>query len=100
MKDVITFDWDQGNKDKNQIKHKVSNLECEEVFLNKPFVYPDLKHSHNEERFFALGETKNKRLLYICFTIRKNSIRVISARDQHKKERIEYNNLLHSEQNI
>jgi len=27
------FIWDKGNKDKNWIKHKVTNEECEEVFF-------------------------------------------------------------------
>jgi len=32
------FEWDEGNKDKNWIKHKVSNSECEEIFFNQPLI--------------------------------------------------------------
>lgn len=30
------FDWDEGNIEKNKIKHNVSKKESEEVFLNQP----------------------------------------------------------------
>ena len=40
----------------------------------------------NEERYVLIGQTKRKRLLYIIFIIRKDRVRVISARDINKKE--------------
>ena len=27
------FDWDEGNSEKNWIRHKVTKYECEEIFL-------------------------------------------------------------------
>ena len=82
------FEWDEGNSLKNQVKHKVSKVECEQVFFNEPLiVHDDLKHSQNEKRWFLLGNTDLQRLLFIVFTIRNNLIRVISARDMNKKER-------------
>lgn len=87
----IAFDWDAGNKDKNWSKHKVEAKEAEEVFTNKPLkVYPDLHHSHKEQRFLALGQTNKRRLLTIIFTIRNKHIRIISARDQSRKDRRVY----------
>ena len=52
----------------------------------------DSKHSQTEARFHALGETYDERLLHITFTLRQNGtlIRVISARDMHRKERAVY----------
>jgi uncharacterized DUF497 family protein len=50
----------------------------------------DLKHSDSEQRFHALGQTGDGRLLHITFTIRTTMIRVISARDMHRKERAVY----------
>ena len=82
------FEWDEGNSEKNWIRHRVSKNECEEVFFNCPvFATEDTKHSENEQRFYVLGQTDVKRCLFISFTIRKNKIRVISARDMSKKER-------------
>ena len=42
-----------------------------------------------ELRFHALGKTDEGRLLHITFTLREEgkNIRVISARDMHRKER-------------
>ncbi len=82
------FEWDEGNTDKNWIKHGVSWLECEQVFFNLPLVVMgDPKHSRKEERYFALGHTDTGRGLFVVFTIRRDKIRVISARDMSRAER-------------
>lgn len=91
LEKIEGFDWDRGNLIKNQAKHQVNNLECEEVFFNQPLlILPDPKHSQIEIRFYALGKTNNGRLLFIAFTIRNNLIRIISARDMSRKERSHY----------
>ena len=85
------FEWDEDNRTKNWKKHRVSVKECEEVFFNTPLVfYKDISHSQAEDRYTALGVTNESRQLYITFIIRENNIRVISARDQNKKERSLY----------
>ena len=82
------FEWDQGNVDKNLIKHNVENWECEQVFFNDPLVViDDLKHSVAEKRFTAFGRTDVGRLLIVIFTIRSKLIRVISAREMSRRER-------------
>lgn len=86
------FDWDEGNTRKNE-KHGVSIAEAEQVFFNAPLlVLEDPKHSGQERRFHALGQTDDSRLLHITFTLRSRGerIRVISARDMHRKERSIY----------
>ncbi|WP_417520782.1 BrnT family toxin [Marinobacter sp.] len=90
---VTGFDWDEGNSRKNAEKHGVNQSEAEEIFFNEPLlVLEDSRHSHAEARFHALGETDDERLLHITFTLRQNGtlIRVISARDMHRKERAVY----------
>ncbi|MDD2733722.1 MAG: BrnT family toxin [Desulfuromonadaceae bacterium] len=87
---ITGFEWDKGNEQKN-VKHGVTPAEAEQVFLNEPLVVlDDLKHSDTEQRFHALGQTGEGRLLHITFTIRTNMIRVISARNMHRKERAIY----------
>lgn len=82
------FQWDEGNIDKNWIKHQVSHLECEQPFFNEPFlVFEEVAHSKDEARFFALGATDRGRYLFIVFTLRGDKIRLISARDMDKNER-------------
>ena len=81
------FDWNKWNVDKNWIKHKVSIKECEEIFFDKSKkILNDLLHSSREKRYIILGKTLKKRLLYAVFTVRRNKIRIISARDINKKE--------------
>ncbi len=89
--DIIGFDWDENNIDKNWLKHKVHFTECEEVFFNKPLlILEDIKHSVVESRFYCLGKTMETRMLFLVFTIRNSKIRIISARDMNKKEKKEY----------
>ncbi len=91
LPDLIVFAWDKGNSDKNFILHKVSNQEAEEVFLNETgIIFDDEKHSQHEKRYMIWGTTNDDRLLSIFFTIRADKIRIISARDMHKKERRRY----------
>lgn len=87
------FEWDQGNLGHIK-KHGVSKEECEEVFLNKePEVGEDGTHSQIEARYMVRGQTDRGRLLFMIITIRENKIRIISARDQNKKERQELEKL-------
>ena len=86
---VTGFDWDSGNVRKNE-KHGVTMAEAEQVFFNQPLLLlEDVKHSHEESQLHALGHTHGERLLHITFTLRAAGtlIRVISARDMHRKER-------------
>ena len=85
------FEWDESNSDKSRVKHGVSGFESEEVFFNQPLVVADDdEHSVGEERYFALGQTHQCRLLFVVFTLRGELIRVISARNMTKKEREVY----------
>ena len=85
------FQWDHGNERKSSDKHNVSQAEAEQVFFNLPLLLlEDKAHSQKERRYHALGRTDNNRKLHITFTIRKNQIRVLSARPMHKKERESY----------
>lgn len=85
---LLKFDWDKGNKNKNFRKHRVTDEECEEIFfdLGKK-VAKDILHSKKENRHILIGQTKKQRTLFVVCTIRKNLIRIISARDLNKKER-------------
>ncbi len=74
------FEWDDGNLTKNWDRHQVSSAEYEEVFLNVPLLLADdVKHSVNESRYYALGQTDGGRPLFITFAVRGTRIRVLSA---------------------
>ncbi len=92
---VSGFDWDGGNARKNADKHDVSQSEAEQVFFNDPLLMvADQKHSRDEVRIHALGQTDDGRRLHITFTLRNDGtkIQVISARDMNRKERSYYDN--------
>ena len=90
---VTGFDWDKGNFRKSKEKHDVSQAEAEQVFFNHPLLLLlDDKHSQTEMRYHAYGISDSGRKLHITFTLREceTLIRVISARDMHRKERMIY----------
>ena len=90
LEQIFGFDWDEGNSRKSADKHDVSQAEAESIFFNDPLiVIEDPRHSDKEQRFKALGKTGQNRLLHVTFTLRQNgtTIRVISARDMHRRER-------------
>ena len=89
---ITGFEWDAGNARKND-KHGVSTAEAEQIFFNTPLLLlVDFKHSFREQRFHALGTTDEGRPLHVTFALRSDGevIRVISARDMHRKERMVY----------
>ena len=90
---IAGFQWDRGNDRKNAERHGVSQSEAEQVFANRPILISnDTRHSQFEPRFHALGVTATRRRLHITFTLRGHGtvIRVISARDMNRNERIRY----------
>lgn len=86
------FDWDDGNILK--IQKRVQIEEVEIFFKQRLLIMEDERHSSFEDRFIAMGPSKDKRVLFVAYTIRKkekgNLIRVISARYTHKKEKEAY----------
>ena len=92
FENINGFEWDSGNDQKN-VKHGVAPAEAEQVFLNEPLIItPDVTHSGVEQRYRALGRTNDGRQLTVIFTLRKidTLLRVIFARDMHRKERAIY----------
>jgi uncharacterized DUF497 family protein len=93
LEKIAGFDWDDGNSRKSADKHDVGQAEAESIFFNDPLiVVEDARHSETEQRLHALGKTAQNRLLHITFTLRGKGtlIRMISARDMHRKERKVY----------
>jgi uncharacterized protein len=89
---LVGFQWDEGNARKNE-RHDVSQGEAEQVFFDtRLLVVEDTQHSMQEPRYHALGMTLDGRHLHVTFTVREamTLIRVISARDMHRKERAIY----------
>ena len=86
-KEPIQFQWDVGNREKNWLKHRVTPEECEEVFFDPHKRTFPASSGGGETRYLLIGQTKARRVLFIVFTIRGHTVRVISARDLNKMER-------------
>ena len=82
------FEWDKGNTDKSYEKHGITPNQTEEIFLDEKLaVLEDSEHSKQERRLIAIGATFDQSVLFVVFTVRKNKIRIISARKANRKER-------------
>ena len=93
---VTGFDWDDGNAQKSWARHGVTQAEAEEVFFNRPVLMADdERHSGTERRFALLGHTNAERRLSVVFTLRRDRVRVISARPTSEKERAQYAQVPH-----
>lgn len=78
------FDWDDGNRNKNDLKHAVSVASIEGLFKGEPLVVEDRRHSSDEPRYLAIGLDGSGRWMLVSFTLRMRSgqrlLRPISAR--------------------
>ena len=84
---ILAFEWDKGNLNKSRRKHGVTPEEAESVFLDiDGFILPDERHSEKEERQVILGKSDQERKLFVVFTVRNDTIRIISARRMHREE--------------
>jgi uncharacterized DUF497 family protein len=90
IRGLVGFEWDAGNRRKSELKHGVAMAETQEVLLNDPLCQVDTRHSDDERRYVALGTTNEGRRLFISFMVRRNRVRVISARPMSRKERAVY----------
>ncbi len=90
--DVLAFDWDQWNVQKNEAKHGVSRLEAESAFHDERYkLFEDIHHSSTREKRYVLyGKSIENRVLMVGFTLRRNRVRIITARPASRKERRVY----------
>jgi len=87
----IQFEWYPPKAESNLKKHGVSFEEAETVFGDKRILdSPDTEHSEDEFRYIGIGKSEFGRLLFVNFTMRGESIRIISARLAESWERSEY----------
>jgi uncharacterized protein len=87
----VDFDWDEGNRFKNDSKHGVSCQEAESVFQDDTRIdFRDPLHSKDESRFVTLGRSNRLRTMFIAWTLRGMKVRIISARPASRKERKVY----------
>lgn len=83
--------WDPGKAEENQHKHGVSFTEAQTIFFDPLIVSSwDAQRSSGENRYFAIAESINLRLLAVAYTIRDGNTWIISARIPTRAERKRY----------
>lgn len=80
----MEFDWDEGNTHKILLRFSLEEVEA--FFTNDLIFADDTRFPYEERRELAVGKGPQGRYMYVCFTIRGNRIRVISARFMREKE--------------
>lgn len=87
----MKFEWHNAKAAANLRKHGVSFDEAATVFEDTlSHVFPDSDHSDAESRFLIIGLAHTGRILVVSHTDRGENVRIISAREATRKERIFY----------
>jgi uncharacterized protein len=82
----MIFEYDPQKAQSNRQKHGVSFAEAELVFFDPLAIHDVDPDSKSEERFIAIGMANSGRLLVVVYTMRSDSIRLISARRATRQE--------------
>lgn len=85
-----TFEWDDAKAAQNYVKHGVTFETARDVFKD-PFAIEQIddRHDYGEERWTIVGMAGTQ-LLFVAYTMRNGSIRIISARAAEPYEEREY----------
>jgi uncharacterized DUF497 family protein len=76
----MEFEWDDAKNRLNVEKHGISFYEAQTAFLDKKrIIFPDMKHSSEEKRYFCIGTTVAGGVATVRFTKRSSRIRIIGA---------------------
>jgi uncharacterized protein len=87
----MDFEWDRLKDRANQRKHGISFNEALTVFADPlARVFDDPEHSAEEDREIIIGHSEERRLILVAFTERDDRVRIVSAREATKGERMSY----------
>ncbi len=87
----MEFEWDPKKAAENLRKHGISFVQAAEAFFDENAVdlFDDI-NSDNEIRYQIVGISR-RRLLFVAYTDRDETIRIISARKANAKQVRIYN---------
>jgi uncharacterized DUF497 family protein len=83
----MKFEWDEAKAESNFKAHGVS-FELAKTVFDDAFALDriDDREDYGEYRFFVLGMSEGRVLLFVAYTEREDRIRIISARRATKHE--------------
>ncbi|MGC1341555.1 MAG: BrnT family toxin [Candidatus Binataceae bacterium] len=85
----MEFDWDPKKAEANRRKHGIEFLDAVVVFDDDRAITLLDEHP-TEERYTTFGMDADGRVLGVCYAIRGDTIRIISARKATARERDQY----------
>ncbi|MBS3967587.1 MAG: BrnT family toxin [Truepera sp.] len=86
----MRFQFDPAKAAANLRKHGVSFADAEGVFADPLALHRSDPDSEAEERFVAIGLGNAGELLVVAYTLRGESVRLISARRATRREARDY----------
>lgn len=86
----MKIEFDTRKATSNLKKHGVSFNEAKSCLFDDMALVREDNHAENESRFVLLGMSDKARLLVVVYTLRGDSIRLISARKPTTKEALCY----------
>ncbi|MCD7884352.1 MAG: BrnT family toxin [Lachnospiraceae bacterium] len=85
----MKFEWNESKNLLNKQKHHISFETATHIFEDPYYIeLYDFEHSEDEDRYIAIGKFRN--VLFVVFTEKRESIRIISARAATNAERSLY----------
>jgi len=85
----MNFEWDEKKREINLDKHGIDFVDCCDLFDDKARALTFTSSLGDEPRFVTVGETPTG-MTAVIWTMRGESIRIISARSARRDERKRY----------
>ena len=90
MSSEIELEWDEDKRQQTLKERGLDFILARHVLADPNLVcYVDYRENYKETRYIAYGMVQGD-ILFLCYTMRGKSYRIISLRRTHKKERIKY----------
>lgn len=87
----MEFEWDDDKAASNERKHGITFAEAQTVFADPLFLdFYDPAHSDDEQRYLIIGRSAAGNLLFVSYTERAETTRIISARRATRREQRAY----------
>ena len=86
----MEFEWDEAKSERCRRERGFSFADMLPAFSDpERMIEPDRRYEYGEERFRLYGRIEG-RLFVVVYTVRSETIRIISARKANKRERKRY----------
>ncbi len=87
----MNFEWNENKNNTNKEKHKIDFEFASRIFTDKNRIeWEDKRKDYGECRFITIGKIMSTAIT-VVYTLREETIRIISARPSKRGERDLYN---------